>query len=81
MKELPCWSIMNCEDQTCAARHQPTENCWEIARDSEDYRAEFNVCHDCLVSVLKTGSLPFSTNEISLMANGRSCPLACPHKK
>ena len=76
MKELPCWTIMNCDNLTCAARHQPDKECWEIVQELEDYRAEFNICPDCLVSVLKNGSTPLSTHDLALMADSRRCPLA-----
>ncbi len=77
MKELPCWTIMNCENQTCVARRHHAKECWEIVLGLEDYRSEFNICQDCLVHVLKTQALPFSPRDLSRMANGRSCPLAC----
>jgi len=76
MRELPCWTIMNCENHTCAARLRTDRECWELARESEDYRAEFNVCADCLVFVLKTGAQPLSPPDLALIAHGRRCPLA-----
>ena len=76
MKELPCWTIMNCENQACAARQPHAKQCWELVMELVDYRAAFNVCQDCLVHVLKTGTMPFSAHDMTLMANGRSCPLA-----
>jgi len=78
MKELPCWTIMNCVNLTCAARKSQAKTCWEIAQESEDHRAEFNICRDCLVYVLKTESLPFSPHDLDRMARDRSCPPACP---
>lgn len=76
MKELPCWAIMNCDNQTCAARQHHGKECWEIVRELEDYRAEFNICPDCLVSVLKQGSLPFFLPDMAKIAGERGCPLA-----
>ena len=78
MKKLSCWKIMNCENLTCIARYHPDKECWEIVGGLEDYRAEFNICSDCLVYVLKTGSLALSPNDMARLARrGRSsCPLA-----
>lgn len=74
MKELPCWTIMNCDNQTCAARYNHGA-CWELAQGLEDHRAEFNICADCLVHVLKTGGLLLSAQDLSAMPSGRACPL------
>lgn len=76
MKELPCWTIMNCDNLTCVARHHHAKECWEIVKGLEDYRAEFNICSDCLVSVLKTGSLALSPRDLDSLSNARNCPLA-----
>ncbi|MDA8417559.1 MAG: hypothetical protein M0Z90_00850 [Desulfobacteraceae bacterium] len=78
MKELPCWTIMNCENHTCAARLFPGRECWEVVQELEDYRAEFNVCSDCLVYVLKTGLLPLPPQYLNQLASGHHCPLARP---
>lgn len=76
MKELPCWAIMNCESRTCVTREQDDQACWEIVQGLEDYRAEFNICPDCLVYVLKTESLAFSPHDLSQLASERRCPLS-----
>lgn len=76
MKELPCWTIMNCVNLSCAARKPRAKECWEVAREQDDHRAEFNICPDCLVYVLKNESLAFTPLDLALMASGRSCPLA-----
>lgn len=76
MREFPCWMIMNCDNHTCVARRHCDQECWELARESEDYRPEFNVCADCLVLVLKTGKVPLSQPDLALIAGGRGCPLA-----
>lgn len=76
MRELPCWVIMHCHNNDCAARQQTDKDCWELARESEDYRPEFNVCSDCLVLVLKTGKVPLSPPDLARIAHDRCCPLA-----
>ena len=75
MKELSCWDIMNCQGEDCPARQQPDVNCWEIVQEMEDYRAEFNICRDCLVYVLKTGTAMLSEQEVVDIANHK-CALA-----
>lgn len=76
MKNFTCWEIMNCHDEACVARTMPEKECWEIVAGLEDYRAEFNICADCLVYVLKTGHITLSEQEISVMAASKSCVLA-----
>ena len=76
MKKLTCWEIMNCHDESCVARVTDDKECWEIVASLEDYRAEFDVCADCLVYVLKTGSISLSDQEIQIMAANKSCVLA-----
>ena len=76
MKNLTCWEIMACHDEDCVARTMPEKECWEIVVDLEDYRAEFNICADCLVYVLKNGSVVLSDQDIAVMAEKKSCVLA-----
>ncbi len=67
---------MNCHDQSCIARKMPHKECWEIVIELEDYRAEFDVCADCLVYVVKNGSVTLSDEEMVVMAKNKSCVLA-----
>lgn len=76
MKELPCWTIMNCDNAACVARRHPDKKCWELAMELADYRADYSICPDCLVYVLKNGSLSFSPQDLDQIALGRRCPLA-----
>ena len=76
MEDLPCWEIMKCKDDECVARERTDVSCWEIVRELGDYRAGFDVCKDCLVYVLKTGSLNLSEQEIATMSNIKTCVLA-----
>lgn len=77
MKELPCWTIMSCGNQTCAARrYYPQQQCWEIVHELEDYRAEFNVCADCLVYVLKTDRLAIPAHHHLHHCTTHTCPLS-----
>lgn len=76
MEDLPCWEIMKCNDEHCLARKSSSKACWEIVRELGDYRAGFDVCKDCLVYVLKTGSLHLSDQEMEAMASSKNCVLA-----
>jgi len=76
MKNLACWEIMNCHDEACVARTMPEKECWEIVAELEDYRAGFNICADCLVYVVKSGSVVLSDQEIAVMATNKACVLA-----
>nr|MBF0221081.1 hypothetical protein [Desulfobulbaceae bacterium] len=76
MKNLACWDIMNCHDESCVVRGMVDKECWEIVAELEDYRAEFDVCADCLVYVLKTGSITLSDQEVAVMAASKSCVLS-----
>lgn len=76
MKDLACWDIMNCHDESCVARKTVGKECWEIVTELEDYRAEFDVCADCLVYVLKTGRIELSEHEVAVMAASKSCVLS-----
>jgi len=76
--EIPCWTIMNCTKQNCIARESQAFECWELAWASEDHRAEFNICADCVVRVVRTGhplsfSLPVMAGHV---ASSPSCPLS-----
>lgn len=77
MKDMTCWDIMNCHDEGCVARTNPDVACWELVRQLEDYRAEFDICSDCLVFVVKTGALDLTESEVAAMAAQRNnCLLA-----
>jgi len=72
MKELPCWDIMNCTTKGCPARRFALEKeCWEIVQELEDYRAEFDICRDCLVYVLKNGKAILSEEEMTAISERR----------
>ena len=68
MKDMNCWNIMNCNDESCVARSKPDVACWELVKQLKDYRAEFDICSDCIVFVLKTGSLNMTETEVAAMA-------------
>ncbi len=74
IKDLPCWEIMNCSDTgNCPARKDTKRSCWEIARELSDYRAEFDICPDCIVYVVKNTNLSLSAHEINqARENGHS---------
>jgi len=78
LKDLACWEIMHCDGSvTCPARQNPDRPCWEIVRDLEDHRAEFDICGDCLVFVVKSAQGRLSRSEVDAIATHRGiCPLA-----
>jgi len=78
VKDLSCWEIMNCQGpDDCPARLHPDKNCWELIQEMEDYRAEFNICRDCLVYVVKTGALLLSDQEMHEIAQEKCCAARC----
>ena len=75
MKNLSCQNIMHCSNSECPALLVTEMECWEIVKELEDYRVEFNICSDCLVYVLKNGSLYLSEEENVEMAAHKMCVL------
>jgi hypothetical protein len=41
----------------------PEKPCWEMASDVGDFRSAFNICEDCIVFILKNGTIPISEKE------------------
>ena len=77
MKGLSCWEIMNCHGTDCQARKNPELECWEVVKQLGDYRSEFDICSDCLVYVLKGGSMSLSESELdNITAQRIDCVLA-----
>jgi hypothetical protein len=76
--DWPCWEIMKCEGtEDCPARKRPDQNCWEIAREMDDYRKAFGICKDCIVYMLKAENGVLSKQEIKAIVEQRSdCALA-----
>ncbi|MFC1843378.1 hypothetical protein ACFLZ5_01135 [Thermodesulfobacteriota bacterium] len=76
--DLPCWEIMQCQGtENCPARKRPAENCWEIAREIDDYRKAFNICKDCVVYLLKSKNTVLSEREMQTIIKHKSeCALA-----
>lgn len=79
IKNMPCWEIMNCNgSENCPAKQNTQHSCWELVRELGDYRAEFDICPDCIVYVVKNTDIVLSAHEINqirLKGNG-SCLLA-----
>jgi hypothetical protein len=69
---------MQCENSDdCPAKNNVDKPCWEIARESDDYRKAHNICRDCIVHVLKAGDSVLSKQEIhKIMEKKVSCKLA-----
>lgn len=84
VRELPCWEITKCaSEQNCLCRRQEgqAKECWEIARQFDDFRSALNVCKDCLVYISKQESSMLSEEELEkIVSNKVECALmtACP---
>jgi hypothetical protein len=79
IKELSCWEIMNCSDsENCPAMKNPGRSCWDLVKEMDDYRADFNVCADCIVYMVKSNNIVISAQAINeARAEGQmSCALA-----
>jgi len=56
---------MKCKGtESCPAREQKHKNCWDIARELDDYRSAFKICQDCIVYMLKNGNSVLSDREV-----------------
>jgi hypothetical protein len=69
---------MKCKGtDTCPARQNPEKNCWEIARELDDYRSAFNICQDCIVFMLKNTNTVLSEKEVQTIVERKvSCALS-----
>lgn len=66
LKGLPCWQIMNCNAECkCKTDGNRERDCWEVAKEHEDYRTGFDVCADCIVFMVKKGTITLSAHEIN----------------
>lgn len=76
--DLPCWDIMKCKGtESCPAREQKEKNCWEIARELDDYRSAFKICQDCIVYMLKNGNSVLSDSEVKTIVKRKvNCALS-----
>jgi hypothetical protein len=76
--DWPCWEIMKCEGtEDCPARKHPDQNCWEIAREMDDYRKAFNICKDCVVYMLKADNSVLSKQEMqTILKQKNECAIA-----
>jgi len=75
-RELHCWKIMKCQEtEDCPARKNPEKPCWEFAREMNDYRSVFKICHDCVVFMMKNDKIALSKAEIGSLANRSGCRL------
>ena len=75
--EWPCWDIMKCQGtESCPAREQTQKHCWEIARELDDYRSAFKICHDCIVYMLKHSNSVMSDKEVKTIVERKvTCAL------
>lgn len=71
--DIPCWEIVQCLGaEDCPARTCPDMPCWEIAALLDAGAPALNVCEECIVYLVKTGSPilpPEELEEILKMRN------------
>jgi hypothetical protein len=70
-----CWEIIHCENtDDCPARKNPQKECWEIAKESGNEKYALNICVDCIVHMIKSGTPLLSSQEIMeiMAARGES---------
>jgi hypothetical protein len=64
---------MKCEGtENCPARKHPDLNCWEIAREMDDYRKAFDICKDCIVYMLKAEDSVLSKQEMQTIIDRKN---------
>jgi predicted ATP-dependent Lon-type protease len=69
---LKCWEITKCREMDCRARAEPETPCWEIAKLSNDsFCAQYRVCEDCLVYLIKQAKTDLSNEEIERILHAR----------
>ena len=47
-----------------STKEYPEKPCWEMASDVGDFISAFKICEDCIVFILKNGTIPISDKEI-----------------
>ena len=47
-----------------STKEYPEKPCWEMASDVGDFISAFNICEDCIVFILRNGTIPISEKEI-----------------
>jgi len=47
----------------------PEKPCWAIASEAGDFRSAFNICEDCIVFLLESGTTLLSEEEIRSIEN------------
>jgi len=56
------------------SKKYPEKPCWEMASELGDFRSVFKICNDCIVFLLKNGSLVLSEKEVcSIVKRKVSC--------
>lgn len=79
----PCWEIMKCGGrEECPAGQNPLVPCWEIIRELDDYRTAFEICHDCIVYLVKQKNTVLSAEELqAILENKGICVLAAKYSQ
>ncbi len=76
-KDLPCWEIMNCRDDSdCPAKHSKNKSCWELARDFKHLQNIYDACRDCIVYLIKGDNNKFTDEELNAILLNRKLSLA-----
>ena len=73
LKKKSCWEIMQCRTSAdCAVRSmQEDTNCWEAARELNDYQAVLNICQECIVYLHSQDNTSFTKQEVEQILHTR----------
>ena len=64
------WRIEKCTGVVgFSVKEKPEKPCWEMAREVGDFRSAFNICEDCIVFLLRSGTKLLSEQEIRSIGN------------
>jgi hypothetical protein len=67
---LRSWEFKECKEVVgFSTTEYPEKHCWEMASEVGDFRCAFNICEDCIVFVLKSGTTLLSEKEIRSIGN------------
>ncbi len=62
---LRYWGIKKCKEVVdFSTKEYPEKSCWEMASEVGDFRSAFNICEDCIVYLLKSGTTLLSEKKI-----------------
>jgi len=64
------WKFEECKGGIgFSAKEYPEKPCWKMANEVGDFRSVFNICEDCIVFLLNSGTTLLSEIEIHSIGN------------